>query len=174
MIHDIYLSIYRMPYSVLAISTVAFLVLVSIVSAFLSKRAKVILGSIAAAVILLIILYITLFGRSEPETGLVLKPGYSIRRAFISDEYLRMVLMNIFVFIPFGAFLSMAISPSGMKMTVLVTICSGLVLTVIIEALQYMLNLGCAETDDIICNVVGTCLGLLPYLLTFRAADKRN
>ena len=168
MLEEIYYSAYGMPYWLLAVLTAAILVASGLCHALLSARAKRIVGIIASACVLLIILYVTMLGRAEPETGLVPMPGYSISRIFDSYIYLRMVLMNIFIFVPFGAFMTLALSGVGKARAVMITLITGLVLTIVVEALQYLLNLGCAETDDVICNFAGVFIGVIPCLVAYR------
>ena len=58
---------------------------------------------------------------------------------------------NILVFIPFGALL-----PEKRWKWLLLT---AVLLSAVIEAVQYALNLGWCEIDDVICNVLGAAIG---------------
>lgn len=164
-------AVYGMSVTALLIFTVLILIMSAALHVFFKAGIKQIIGIVLTVCVLLILLYVTMLGRSEPETGLVLVPGYSIARAFSSEVYLKMVLLNIFIFVPYGAFVSLIFSRYGRKVTVLVTLLSGLALTLLIEALQYFLGLGCAETDDVICNMAGVFIGLLPFLATYRKRE---
>lgn len=158
-------AVYGLSVPALLIGTTLILLISAGLHAFLSGRVRQIVGIVLTVCVLFVLLYVTMIGRSEPETGLVLMPGYSIARAFSSEVYLKMVLLNIFIFVPYGAFASLIFSRYGKKVTMLVTLLSGLAITLIIEALQYFLDLGCAETDDVICNVAGVFIGLIPFLM---------
>ena len=171
MLDGILSAVYGMSIPALLIVTALILVVSALLHVFLRPAAKQMVGIVLTICVLMILLYVTILGRSEPEVGLVLLPGYSIARAFISEVYLKMVLLNIFVFVPYGAFVSLIFSRYGRKVTVLVTLLSGLVLTILIEALQYLLDLGCAETDDVICNMAGVFIGLIPFLLVKRGSS---
>ena len=58
---------------------------------------------------------------------------------------------NILVFIPFGA-----LFPGKRRRALLLT---AVLFSTGIEAIQYALNLGWCEIDDVICNVLGAVLG---------------
>ena len=58
---------------------------------------------------------------------------------------------NILVFIPFGA-----LFPGKNWKALLLTV---LLFSAAIEAVQYALNLGWCEIDDVICNVLGAAIG---------------
>ena len=96
---------------------------------------------LVSAVIL--ILYATIFSRSDEITKLVLQPFYSFKVAKIQREMYRSMLMNIVLFVPFGLSLS-SILPE--RQTVLARIATtslfGLLLSVLIEAVQYFFKLG--------------------------------
>ena len=48
---------------------------------------------------------------------------------------------------------------------IIFTVFVGLLLSVAVEAIQYFGNLGMTETDDVICNTLGTAVGSCAYLL---------
>ena len=58
---------------------------------------------------------------------------------------------NVLVFIPFGA-----LFPGKNRKALLLTV---LLFSAAIEAVQYALNLGWCEIDDVICNVLGAAIG---------------
>ena len=171
---SIYLAIYRMPFALLAVLTVVILAAAAAAHIFLRKNVKRDVGGIAAIFAFLLVLYVTVLSRGEIVEDIVLMPGYSFSRAAHSEEYLRMVLMNIFLFVPFGASVSLAWGGKKPCKVIPATIGLGAILTVVIEAVQYFFRLGCAETDDVICNVLGTVIGLLPYIVTCGIVKRRN
>jgi len=72
-------------------------------------------------------------------------------------ELLRSAFMNVLMFYP-GGLLSLTL----WRRKYLLPLLGGfLVLSVGIEALQFLLGVGVAETDDVIHNVLGAALGLL-------------
>lgn len=66
----------------------------------------------------------------------------------------RQILMNIFLFIPFGFLI-----PFSSKKSFLQTLLLGCCLSITIEALQYIFALGLCETDDVIHNTLGCIIG---------------
>lgn len=67
-------------------------------------------------------------------------------------------LGNILFFVPFG-FLFPLFKRSK-KQNALIVLC-GFALSLIIEVIQYRFKLGLAETDDVICNTLGTIAGVM-------------
>ena len=74
-------------------------------------------------------------------------------------------MMNVFLFVPLGMALSLVFGGTTGK-RIFFTVLTGLLLPVTAEAIQYFAHLGMAETDDIICNTIGTAIGSCAYLLT--------
>lgn len=122
---------------------------------------------ICCAVLLLaamaLMLYYTVLHR-EPRLSsvIVLQPFASLEAAKKMHEIYRALTMNILLFFPFGLLLPQLL-PSGWKIwqKLLVTILAGLMFSVTIEAMQYFLVRGDAETDDVITNILGTFIGTL-------------
>lgn len=110
------------------------------------------------------ILFLTLYDRSVKEQFLQLVPFHFIVEAKEHIEILRSMLMNAFLFVPFGLSLPFAINKKTAK-TVTITMITALVFSVCIEAAQYVFGLGRAETDDVLCNVFGTFIGGLSFFL---------
>ena len=176
MLHEIFLTIYRMPYTTLFSVAIALLFLGGTLHVLVPARVRHIAGYIGMALALFLIIYSTLMGRTETVGSIVWIPGYSFVRATYSDEYLRMLLMNIFLFVPYGIFVSLAFDRKSFKNTVLISMLSSLGLTIAIEAAQFTFGLGCAETVDVICNVLGAFIGIIPYLIIYlvRHAWRKN
>ena len=165
MLKDLFYEIYMMPSAVLICFVCLTMAGGTALHLLTSSRAKHIVGTVGSALFLWFIIYSTLLSRSEVAGDVVLEPGYSLRLAAVNDVYLRMVLMNIFLFVPFAVFLSLAFSGHSFKKTLLTTLLSGLTVTLLVEILQYIFKLGCAETDDVICNFLGTAIGVLPFVV---------
>lgn len=125
-----------------------------------------------AVVLVLFILYATVFNRTNGETELILMPFAAFSAAKQQPELYREMLMNVFLFFPMGLTLSNAL-PCRWRISVRigVTVLVGCVLSVGIEFIQYRFSLGTAETDDVICNTLGTFIGSLS-LLTALACEK--
>ena len=129
------------------------------------------------ALVLLItaaILYATLFSRAEGGTGLILTPFASLTAARIQPEIYREMLMNVFLFFPLGLTLSNALPRRWHRWgRITLTTLVGYALSAGIEYTQYRYALGLAETDDVICNTLGTFLGAAS-LLAAHAIEKHR
>lgn len=110
-----------------------------------------------------VILYITLFSRHSTIKEIVPIPFYSFVEAQQQPEMYRTLLMNVFLFIPFGMSLPFVL-PFRWKHTIVITIIAAFILSVGIEALQYILSLGRCEADEIIMNTLGAFIGSCAFL----------
>ena len=144
--------------------TIPILVLVwSVIGGMFYKYMRII-GAVMAVIAIGAILYITVFSRGESGAGADFIPFSSFERAKIQPEMYRSMLMNVFLFVPLGLSLPFIFGESKRK-RILLTILAGLLLSVTVEAIQYFAHLGKAETDDVICNTLGTAIGSCAYLL---------
>ena len=159
LLHTIYVS----NISTILITIPIMLLVWSVIGAAFYKYMRII-GAVMAVIAFGAILYITVLTRSESGTGVDFIPLSSVERAKIQPEMYRSMLMNVFLFVPLGLSLPFVFG-GGTGKRILLTILVGLLLSVSIEAIQYFAHLGMAETDDIICNAVGTAIGSCAYLL---------
>ena len=103
------------------------------------------------AIYSLVIIYLTLLFRENREIP-VRALLYSYRR-FLYDAGVRIdIIRNIWLFIPFGAIL-FRICPN-IKVVVV-----PLLLSTMIEGIQYFTDIGFCELDDVISNSIGGCIG---------------
>lgn len=174
MLNWLYDTIYQISYPVLLIVTAVILAGGGLLHALASERVKRIVGTIGSAFILWVIIYSTLLMRTEEAGEIILQPGFSFQMAAVSYVYLRLVLMNIFLFVPFGMFISLAFSGRSSGRLFLITFLAGFIVTFTVELLQFIFRLGCAETDDIICNCLGTLIGFIPYLIVSLVNKRRS
>lgn len=176
MFKDIYFTIYALPLYV-----VMFLIFAGItcwmVCGVLFTQKKLgswrILNAFLCAISITIVVCLTLINRTENRSELVLRPFYSFIEARKQPEVYRSMLMNIFLFLPFGLTAPFAISNGeiGQKeemATILYTVLFALAFSFLIEVLQYIYQLGRTETDDVICNVLGAVIGTLSFGLCER------
>lgn len=108
-----------------------------------------------------IILILTVSSRGGVDE-LILMPFHSFIEACTSPDLRRSMFMNVFLFFPLGLTLSFAL-PKNCKRKALVTILFALILSFTVEFLQYYYHLGRAETDDVICNTLGACIGTIGW-----------
>lgn len=159
-------KIYSIPlYTVVAI-IVGLLVVWGILGILLKRAPWRIVNTIIFIATCVGIFWFTVLDRNPGDSQeIVLTPLYSFFEAMsYSTEYYREMLMNVFLFIPFGLSFPFAL-PSRIRLKPLITMGTALVFSVIIEALQYAFALGRCETDDVIMNVIGAGLGTLAFVV---------
>ena len=140
------------------------LIIWSVFGALFYKRMRII-GVVFAVIFTAVIIYGTLLSRTEGVRAYDLIPFSSFKKAVEQPEFYRSMLMNVFLFMPLGFALPFVFSGSIMK-RILPALLIGFLLSVFIEVMQYYFSLGQAETDDVICNTLGTALGSCAYLLS--------
>lgn len=160
--------IYRMPlYKVLTTMLCAAMLWCVLASIIQTKHKKfwrilnalLFLGECAA------IVSRTLLYRNGSVSQLQLIPFYLFKEAQIQPEIYRSMLMNVFLFFPAGLTLPF-ILPDSISNKSLITVAILLVFSTAIEGTQYIFQLGIAEIDDIICNVLGAFLGTMSFQLS--------
>lgn len=111
------------------------------------------------------IFHLTVISRKPGKDILVLMPFHSIAVTKYQPEMWRSLLMNIALFFPFGVSLSSILHDKhSARKNILCTSAAGLLLSLLIESIQYFYSLGEAWTDDVICNTLGAFLGVT-YIL---------
>ena len=158
--HTIYVS----DISAILIAIPVLLLVWSVIGAAFYKRMRII-GAVLAVIAVGAVIYATVYSRGESEAGVDLIPFSSFERAKIQPELYRSMLMNVFLFVPLGLSLLYVLG-GGTAKRILLTILIGFLLSVTVEAIQYFGNLGMTETDDVICNTLGTAIGSCAYLLS--------
>lgn len=93
-----------------------------------------------------------------------LKDGkLTLREMLLAVSYsFQYIGLNILLFVPFGYLLKKLYGhKNGMWVTLY-----GMLFSLLIECTQYTFRLGCFDIDDIISNVLGTCMGYAACLAT--------
>ena len=144
------------------------------------KRNKKTFQKIALAaffIYLAMVMYSAIFNRDigSSSFGVSLIPFHSIRLIRAGDpEKLREVIMNIAFFYPIG-FLYCLLDTKKINYKKWPIIAMSAALSFLIEVVQFIFKLGWVETDDVIHNTLGCCLGIVGYLaldyLTFNERD---
>lgn len=111
---------------------------------------------------IIFILWITIFSRhSNGEHKAELRLMWSCREMFAGNPYWKQYvwqnIKNVLFFIPFGI-----LFPVAKWHIVLV---AGLILSVMVESVQYFACLGLCELDDVLCNGFGSLVGC--FLVVF-------
>ena len=132
-----------------------------------AHRAWTFINGVLFVLSLCAILFITLLRRDADIQVAILRPFQSLLAAREQPEVWRELLMNTFLFVPFGLTLSQLFPRKwAAKRHVLLAVLLGIAVSIAVEWAQYHFALGTAETDDVICNALGTFLGTLPILIT--------
>lgn len=164
MTNNIFHTIYITDIPVILLTIGLLLLVWSVIGAAFFKRMRII-GTVLGIVAIAAILYLTVFTRGESGAGADFIPFSSFERAKIQPEMYRSMLMNVFLFVPLGLSLPFIFGGSTAK-RILLTNLIGLLLSVTVEAIQYFCSLGMSETDDVICNTLGTVIGACAYPLS--------
>ena len=128
-----------------------------------SKIMKVLNGTLWVGCSLAII-FNTLLTRNGTVSQIKLLPFYSFKEAIEYPEMYRAMVMNIFLFIPFGLTLPYVLPEKIKKMGVF-TCSIAAVFSLVIELFQLFFCLGRCEIDDIIMNTVGALVGVVSYFI---------
>lgn len=112
-----------------------------------------------------IIIYTTLLTRKVFIRELELFPFYSFIKAKQQPEIYRSMFMNIVLFVPIGIFMPFSFKDRSNK-NIYLTLIFALSLSILIEAVQYVLGLGYSEIDDVIMNFLGAFIGSLSYIVS--------
>lgn len=131
--------------------------------------AFVVLSALYAAVLLGITLFNLNRGQVQQSH---LNPLFNIQDMFSDTgvHQIRGCVSNILLFIPCGAFTSIFFMENKFRNSVIVAT----VISIAIEALQFSLRRGCAETMDVICNVLGAVIGSLITIRILKTIDYFN
>lgn len=130
------------------LSVILIAVVVVIISAACGKKVNVCLLLLYLA----FIFYMTLMYRPEGDARAELELFWSYKQFFSSASLRLEILNNIWLFLPLGAML-FRFYP---RMTILLI---PVLLSVLIEACQYMTGYGLCELDDVISNSIGALTG---------------
>ena len=138
------------------------------------KRKNKIIGVICFILYLILIVYVLFFAESLGRTVVSSDRSYNleffkeIRRFYVyrhsvgMQSFLMNIFGNILIFVPFG-FIQPIIGKrkASFIKTMLITV----VFVFIIELIQYALNVGSFDVDDIFLNTVGSMLGYIIFLI---------
>lgn len=89
------------------------------------------------------------------------------RGPITTNQALRQIMFNAMLYVPFGAIVF------SLSRRAWLTIFSGVVLSILTEALQFVMELGWADIDDIISNTIGLLVGTFLYSVLLRKISDR-
>lgn len=121
----------------------------------------------ALAVALYGVLRFTVLHRGAADFGpAILLPFYSLTEAQTQPEKYREMLMNVFLFVPFGLVLPNVLDAAKrIKFPVLATMLIAFALSAGIEFCQYYFQIGRCEVDDVMMNALGAAIGVSAYMI---------
>ncbi len=134
---------YNQPFTIIISAMVAVLL-----AAVLNRKWNIIL----AVACVIVIAYLTLMFRESEGAILRLEPFWSYRKILTDSEARADILKNIWLFIPLGAILYQ-IYPNAKVLLIPV------LLSILIEVIQYSAGIGFCELDDVISNGLGGAIG---------------
>ncbi|MBQ6152941.1 MAG: VanZ family protein [Ruminococcus sp.] len=128
---------------------------------------------VIASLYLAVLIGITLLNTNRISSqSMNLNPMNNIREMFgdMGVHQVRGCISNIIFFIPFGIFVSIYFKYKRIIWSLLLSFCA----SVIIEALQFVLHRGCAETMDVVCNTLGAVIGAAITVLMINMIKRNN
>lgn len=134
---------------------VLIVLIISIISSCCGYKANVVLLIIYIAGAL----YMTLGQRNDVKGGLNMIPLWSYKQFFSNDELRWEIVNNILLFVPLGILLYQ-LYPR------IIILFVPILLSVVIEGIQYLFGLGLCELDDVISNGLGGIIGFVAGGLT--------
>ena len=175
MFQELYFTLFEMNLWAATAIFVGLILLWSVIGALFQKRMRIIC-ILLAIVLFVLILYITLFSRKPgpifheiiPFSTLRLGPGY--------PKLYREALMNIFMFVPLGMTLPFVFE-TNLRNRFLLALLIGFCLSAGIEVAQHFMLVGITQSDDVICNTLGTAFGACAYPLSqlwIRLRDRKK
>ena len=106
-----------------------------------------------------VVLRLTLIGRPVEERRHAFRPFYEIRGLLTSaypEFYANQIAGNLAMLLPLGILLPCAFAPMRRFYR---TAAAALLVSLSIETAQYLTGRGLCETDDVLHNTVGACVG---------------
>jgi len=133
----------------------------------LTVKSYISILAIASFFAMFLICIATLYNRNIADYKVIITPFYFITEAKTNPEAFRTMMMNVFLFVPFGIATSQLLNHyKTLFKSIIYTLCIALLISLLIETSQYAFSIGLVQTDDIICNSFGTCLGSISILIS--------
>lgn len=143
--------------------------MIVIIACFVEKRKNIMQFSLA--IYIFCVFYKTVISRRLEITDVNLELGWSYRALVRGvPGMFSQIYLNIMLFVPIGA-LGEGVFLREKKIC-FIPVALGLVLTIIIECIQFMLHCGTFELDDILNNLIGTIAGI--FIVVIIKSRMRN
>lgn len=168
---DIFMNFYIQPmdmvYLEMALVFTVWTVFMIILKGGIRRTAGVIFFVLAV----LMILTVTLLRRSSSVyLGVNKIPFYTFEKAKIQPELYRTLIMNLFMFVPFGMSFPFSL-PEKIRFKFLITVLSAAVFSTAVETCQYVFKLGMFDIDDVIFNALGAALGYFSFAICIKVSS---
>ena len=158
--------IYALPLHMVIFLMLVLLIVWAMLSQHKNQKKRTIINAALCFIAAFIIHYTTILTRTPGVPAVILAPLASLTAARQQPELYREMLMNVFLFFPLGLTLSNALPRKWHRwLRIILTTLVGCALSAGIEYAQYRCALGLAETDDVICNTLGTFVGSTSLLI---------
>lgn len=164
MFQQLYNGIYYMDLFAAALMFLGLILVWSVFGALLWKKMRII-GAVIAVLYAAVILYFTLFSRGKGPISHEIRPFSTLTLGPQNPELYRAAVMNIFLFVPLGMMLPHLFTGSPLR-RILLSVLIGGCLSAGIELAQHFMLVGMTQTDDVICNSLGTAFGACAYPLS--------
>lgn len=171
---SLYFRIYAMPLAAIPVWIILLLAVWAVLAGWAEDAGRekywIRLNRILLAVFILVIIGRTLLSRSAGTYSAEWHFFGKLKAAAtVQPEYYREMLMNLFLFVPFGLFAPFALKKPGRgekpARQIQRIILIGLLFSCLIELLQLAFSIGLPEAEDVICNTIGTAIGTAAFLL---------
>ena len=166
-------AIYSQPMNIVYIEMAAMYLIWLLFMLVLKEKPRRIISTICFVISIIGVLSFTLLNRSGSNTEISLIPFSFFSEMKKQPEIFRSMVMNVFLFMPFGLSLPFAL-PNRFRHKAIITVLAGLFFSVCVEATQYVFSLGKCETDDVIMNTLGALIGVTTFLLYTRIKRSVN
>lgn len=138
------------------------------------KSEWLIINIVFALISLIIICFMTIFNRDVTTQALYLNPLKIIDDVKRNEETVRAFTMNVFLFVPFGtSFVFLFKRHEGLH-PVVKTVFGSVIVSFIIELIQYTTSIGIAGVDDLIANTLGGLIGTISYPIVYYSKHKHH
>lgn len=160
-----FIRIYALPISHMILLAIIGMVIWTVAGRFMNKWWKKI-NTVLLIISIFIILYVTIFCRSYGAYEVSVIPFISFWKAGMQEELYRTILLNCLMYVPFGLGLA-GVLPRDypLKRCGFIMVLSGASVSLVSEGTQLLMNLGNAEVDDLIFNIFGMMIAVIPLSL---------
>lgn len=126
----------------------------------ITPKAKKIIIAACLAIFVVCILCVTNTSRYLVSYRANMEPFWSYKEAMRGNQFIiKEVLLNIALFAPVGFMLAALSGGSTAIRRILIATLGGLILTAIVEGLQYIFHIGLTDFDDLFNNTLGAFIG---------------